>query len=251
MMGNPEESVGATNQSGRDALGPSDASEPQHNPWHSRGYLPHFDCPGRIQSITFRLFDSVPVKQIARWKVELDWHEGMPASDPVVIKLRRLLAAYEDAGHGGCSLRDARIARTVRDALRFFDGERYRLLAFCVMPNHVHTLLETIDGHPVSEVMHSWKSFTSKEANKILKAQGEFWFPDYYDRFVRDETHLSNARRYIVLNPVKAGLVRDPGDWPWTWCAEGGATGSAGVPPASTQIEDQTSRSRRPNGTKD
>jgi REP element-mobilizing transposase RayT len=75
------------------------------------------------------------------------------------------------------------------------------------MPNHVHSLIETLDGFPLSGVVHSWKSFTAKRANAVLGRSGEFWMADYYDRYVRDARHFAVAVRYIEMNPVAAGLA--------------------------------------------
>ncbi|MEJ7618195.1 MAG: transposase, partial [Pyrinomonadaceae bacterium] len=93
------------------------------------------------------------------------------------VARRQQIETYLDAGYGSCALRDRRCARIVEDALLHFDGERYGLLAWVVMPNHVHVLVETRDGHSVSKVMHSWKSFTAKEAQKVLGGAGGFWQP--------------------------------------------------------------------------
>jgi len=200
-----------------------DAPRP-HNLWHSRGYLPHFDFPGVLQSISFRLYDSVPRESIARWMLELGICRSskLPSDDPRAVELRDRIRRFEDAGHGACWLRQAPVARCVEGALLHFDGERYRLLAWCVMPNHVHALIETRNGHPVSEVLQSWKSFTSKRANALLGRTGKFWEPDYFDRFVRDAEHLRNTIRYIEANPVKAGLAMEASQWPWSSASDAG-----------------------------
>src|SRR6185436_7875478 len=125
----------------------------------------------------------------------------------------RRIAACLDAGLGACWLKDARIAALVEDALLHFDGQRYRLLAWCVMPNHVHALVETKEGFPLPEIVHSWKSFTANEANKILRRTGDFWQREYHDRFIRDDDHYRNAVVYIENNPVKAGLVKTAQAW--------------------------------------
>ena len=102
--------------------------------WHGRGYLPHCDLPGLLQGITFRLHDAVPGAVVEAWKRELDWIERREDADAETWdrqrrELHRRLAVYEDAGHGACHLRRGEIARLVQEALRFFDGERYVLIA--------------------------------------------------------------------------------------------------------------------------
>jgi putative transposase len=112
-------------------------------------------------------------------------------------------------------LRRPQIACLVEDALLHFDGTRYRLLCWVVMPNHVHLLMETSDAHPLPKVVQSWKSFTAKQANAILGRTGTFWDRDYFDRFIRDDGHLAAVTRYIEDNPVKAGLVGRAEEWAW------------------------------------
>jgi putative DNA methylase len=210
----------AMEQVRRDALGarasgphaPDSNPLPDHQGWHSRGYHPHFDQPGLLQSINFRLHDSVPASLLEQWREELRHHDQQSEE---ADELRRRIEEYEDQGHGQCYLRDPRVAALVENALLHFDGERYRLIDWCVMPNHVHVLIETREGHPLSSVVGSWKSFTAHEANHLLGREGAFWMPDYYDRFIRDEAHLSAVQRYIRNNPVKAGLCATAEEWVW------------------------------------
>ena len=184
--------------------------------WHSRGYLPHFDSDHEIQSLNFRLWDAVPVHVIEGWRRELGWRKGLRQSDPMAVALRQRIEAYEDAGYGACFLRDAQIAELMENALLFFDGVRYRLLAWCVMPNHIHSLIEMIEGHSLGGILHSWKSYTAKEASRILGRNGPFWHKDYYDRYIRNDDHLRIAIDYIEQNPVKAGLVQEATLWKYS-----------------------------------
>jgi len=181
--------------------------------WYSRDYLPHCDKPGLLQSITFRLHDAVPKPIIEQWKDELRWVDGLAADDLRVVELRRRIDRYEDAGHGACWLRDARVAPLVENTLHYFDGQRYRLIAWCVMPNHVHTLVETREGWPLNRVVHSWKSFTAQKANVIVGRKGPFWFREYHDRYIRNDKHLANTIEYIENNPNAAGLVEHAAKW--------------------------------------
>ena len=186
------------------------------SPWRSRGYLPHFDQPRLVQAITFRLHDAVPDSVVETWQRELDWNESLPVSDPRRAELRKRISRYEDSGHGACWLRDDRVAALVEGALLHFDEQRYRLIAWCVMPNHVHALIEAQENWPLALIMHSWKSYTSHAANKILQRSGDFWFREYFDRFIRDDRHFARAVHYIEENPVKAALVRTREAWRWS-----------------------------------
>lgn len=96
-----------------------------------------------------------------------------------------------------------------------WDGERYQLLAWVIMPNHVHILIRPLDGFTVSPIMHSIKSYTAHEANKIRDRRGQFWAKEYFDRYIRDQRHLASTIVNIENNPVKAGLCSTPGEWPY------------------------------------
>ena len=191
-----------------------------HLGWHSRGYHPHLDSPEAVQSVGFRLADSVPAALLRRWRAERD--EPIDGKDPSAVpnklhaaRLARLVSRFEDAGHGACHLRRPDIAALVQSALLYGDGDRYRLIDWCVMPNHVHVLIEPL-GSSLPTIVQGWKSVTARRANRLLRRSGQFWMRDYHDRYIRDPRHLHAARRYIWLNPVTAGLCREPAEWPWS-----------------------------------
>jgi putative transposase len=121
-----------------------------------------------------------------------------------------------DAGLGACWLRRTEIAFLVEDALIHFDSERYRLLAWCIMPNHVHVVIDIPGDHSLGDIVRSWKAFTARRANTQLGRSGSFWHADYFDRYMRDEDHLSRTVEYVEENPVKAGLAKVASDWPWS-----------------------------------
>jgi len=83
------------------------------------------------------------------------------------------------------------------------------------MPNHVPVLIETQPMHPLPEVVHVWKSFTAKVINQAMGRQGMLWQREYFDRYIRDETHLQAVIDYIDNNPIQAGLVAVASDWPF------------------------------------
>ena len=168
--------------------------------WYSRGYLPHFDSPETVQHIVFRTADSLPA-----------YVEAARGED----SRRRAWIADEalDRGLGACLLAEPRAAMIVENALLHFDGERYRALAWCVMPNHVHALIEQVEGFALPDVVRSWKTFTAARVNALDGKRGAFWARDYFDRFMRDETQLGQAISYIENNPVKAGLCATPPEW--------------------------------------
>jgi REP-associated tyrosine transposase len=179
--------------------------------WHSRDYLPHFDQPGLIQSITFRLADALPAEKLKHWELELA-HETDLVRD---LEKKRRVEAWIDAGHGECWLREDGMAQIVEDALLHFDGTRYRLLVWTVMPNHVHALIETMEDWALGSILHSWKTWTARKINAQLQRAGAVWQREYHDRYVRDGEHLANVTKYIEQNPVKAGLCAEAKAWRW------------------------------------
>ena len=126
---------------------------------------------------------------------------------------RRRIELYLDRGYGSCALRDERVAKMMQENLLHFDAVKYKLQAWVVMPNHVHLLLMPKEGHTLAEIMHSCKSYTSHEANKILHRSGRFWFPESFDRYIRNYEHFVKTVAYIENNPVKGGLCQKPCDW--------------------------------------
>ncbi len=119
-------------------------------------------------------------------------------------------------------LRKKEISDIVIEALRFHDGVRYALMAFCVMPNHVHVLIhplvqESGDIYPIAHVTYTWKRYTANRINTLLGRRGNLWQQESYDRMIRDEAELASTFEYIIQNPVKAGLVDNWLDWPGTW----------------------------------
>src|SRR4051794_11782898 len=191
--------------------------------WHSRGYLPHLDSESDTQAVTFRLFDAVPQSVIDNWNAQLVSNPNPDA------ELRKLIEKYSDAGYGSCYLRNLSVASMIQDLLLHFDGIRYRMHSWVVMPNHVHLLFTPREGYSLKQIMHTIKSYTSSEANKLLGRSGSFWMREYFDRFVRNERHFNNAVRYVEQNPVKAGLCRKAEEWQWSsarWEAEWAAAQS-------------------------
>lgn len=201
--------------------------------WHSRGYLPHFDGGERAQFVTFRLGDSLPRSVLERWRSELE-NAGEGERE---IELYRRIEWYLDQGYGAAYMKDERVAGLVQDALLHRDGECYRLAAWCVMPNHVHFLAAPCADQSLSTIMKSLKSYTSHQANEVLKRRGRFWMEDYFDRYMRNTEHYFKTVAYIENNPVKARLCARPHDWRWSsahakFRDTDGRTGSADGPSA-------------------
>jgi REP element-mobilizing transposase RayT len=180
--------------------------------WHSRGYLPHFDGLAIPQFITIHLADSIPATVIVRWKQEFKSLKD----EQQKILLQRRIERYLDQGYGNSYLKVPEVAAMVQNALFKFDGSRYRLFRWVVMPNHVHCLMTRFEEFELSDIFHSIKSYTAHEANKMLKRHGQFWLEEHFDRYIRNEEHFRRTARYIENNPVKARLCKTPEDWPYS-----------------------------------
>ena len=184
-------------------------------------YLPHWTKTGSIYAICFRLADSLPASVLESWRSERlaitanAKHQNRALTLEESHRLEKLhserIESYLDAGHGKCWLREHEIAAIIQNALTHFDGQRYRLLSWCIMPNHVHLVVQPLHAVRLSALMHSWKSWTAKEANKLLEREGEFWQEESYDHLIRDEAELRHAVQYAFENPEKSGLS----DWAW------------------------------------
>jgi putative transposase len=230
--GNANLLIGGLQAASQETGSPKAPREPRG--WHSRGYLPHYDGDVAIQHVAFHLADSLPTEVVRRLEEEV---KTVPVERQDVERRRRV-EAWIDSGHGSCVLRKPGIARMVEDSLLFFDAERYHLLAWVVMPNHVHVLFQPINGWGVSTIVASWKRFMGRQICDYWRASaasgtsganqdtpcegagiggpGPVWHREYWDRYMRDEYHFRQTLEYVHQNPVRAGLVAKAEDWPWS-----------------------------------
>ena len=104
---------------------------------------------------------------------------------------------------------------TMVQTLRHFDGDRYRLYAFAVMPNHVHVVVRP-EGTTLTKIVQGWKSFSAREINLQLERRGSLWQHESFDHLIRHVGDLHRFCRYTHENPSKAGLQ----DWPWRFIAD-------------------------------
>jgi REP element-mobilizing transposase RayT len=184
-------------------------------------YLPHWTREGAIYAVTFRLADALPQSVVNAWEKEREeivvraHRQKRELNQPERAELQRLFSEkvekYLDAGHGACWMKQPPVADLIEKALKHFDGERYRLLAWCVMPNHVHVVVKPASGQKLSAINHSWKSYTANKANRLLGRSGTFWQPEPYDHLIRDDADLEHAIEYVLNNPIAAGLQ----NWRW------------------------------------
>jgi len=190
---------------------------------HFRGKLPHLKKEGSVYFVTFRLNDSLPAHEVARLKHKrqaiiqqaraakspLTWHEEQQFLNWYCERVETLL----DAGYGACWLNQPDVADLVTGAMNFFSGQRYELRAWVVMPNHVHCVVWPMPGYTLSGILHSWKSFTSKKANKLLRrVKATFWQGESFDHCIADDAEHARLVAYAHNNPVKAGFCKQPQD---------------------------------------
>jgi type I restriction enzyme R subunit len=187
--------------------------------------LPHWSQAGTFCFITWRTHDSIPKAVLEQWLADRDlWlrdHGIKPSSTDWKAQLARLTPTlitefhhafterWEDsldAGHGECVLRRPELSGIVSSSLLHFDGDRYEVLDFVVMPNHVHLLATFTDEAAMLTQCESWKHFTATQINRRLRGSGRFWQQDAFDHLVRHETQFERLRQYIAENPSKAGL---------------------------------------------
>jgi putative transposase len=187
---------------------------------HGRS-LPHWLQAGVVTFITWRTWDSMPAQTLTEWTAaRSEWlrARGLDESQPDwQLKLTpEELHTYRsfvaerwetalDGGLGSCPFRTPSNARVVADSVRHFDGTRYRMHDFVVMPNHVH-LLASFPQNDMRQQCESWKRFTGTRLNAVFSRSGRFWASDAFDHLVRSPEQFAHFRRYIAENPKKAGL---------------------------------------------
>ena len=202
----------------------------------NRGHLPHWEAEGSTYFVTFHLADSLPRAVLEAWLAERK--DILKRTRPLTVaekkRLQELFSqkvdACLDAGKGACLLARPGIAGLIRDALLHFDGQRYRLFAWCVMPNHVHVVFRPLRGYRLAEILHSWKPYTARTVNLHLGLRGAFWQREYYDHLIRNEEEFRSILRYVMENPVKANLM----DWPWVGVRGQDALATAGEDAGAT-----------------
>ena len=179
-----------------------------------RRNLPHWEQSGCSYFLSFRLAESLPQSRLKELREEQEiwakfhpkpWTSGTVAEYD--NRFRSRVQDWLDAGYGSCTLSRPPIQDLVAQALRFFDRQRYCLGDFVTMPNHVHVVVTPGEGFPLPSIVHSWKSYTANQANKILSQTGAFWMDENFDHIVRSEAQLRHFQEYIKENPVKAKLA--------------------------------------------
>jgi REP element-mobilizing transposase RayT len=194
---------------------------------HSRNVLPHLKREGASYFVTFRLAGTLPKDVVLRLKSEreaiisqaqvakrpLTWHE----QEELFRWYSSRVDKHLDAGLGDCWLTRPEVASIVAGAIQFHARQRFDLHAWVLMPNHVHAVLRPHPNWTLSQILKSWKGFTAREANRLLKRTGmTFWQVESFDHLVRDDDDLHRCCHYTTTNPVTARLCQRPEEWPWS-----------------------------------
>jgi len=201
--------------------------------------LPHFQPPGYAFFITFRLHGTLPKEVVNKLKAkkekELKLIAGYDNSKVKKEKYSEFKKEYfklydnylDSASTGPFWLKDTRIAEIVKSSIHFRDEKQYDLIAYTIMPNHVHLVIIPIveriadslnpknkeNLYIVTKVLQDLKKYTARECNKLLNREGSFWQHESYDHVVRDIKALRRIVDYVLNNPVKAGLVDTWQEW--------------------------------------
>jgi putative transposase len=195
--------------------------------WFVREHFrPHWSQVGAVVFLTFRTNDSIPHAVLQRWEREKQqwlrvrghdaakhWSEVVPTlaeKDRADFQkeFHRCREDFLDMCHGRCLLRRPELAQIVADALLHFDGERYRMGDFVVMPTHVHLLAAFASADAMTGQCDSWLHYTAFQINGAMGEKGKFWQQEPFDHLVRSAEQYECLRQYIAANPHKAGLKR-------------------------------------------
>lgn len=185
--------------------------------FHRRN-LPHLYYNEGIYFITYRLYGSIPVYKLKRL--------GELSDHPIesgYSRYRRVFNGYDSlldySSDGIKYLAQPEIMDICKSSIHFYDGKIYNILCYCIMPNHIHLVFELLNGSKmVGDIMGSIKKYSAAKSNKFLNRTGHFWQAESFDRLVRNDVELYFTIRYVLLNPVKAGLTDQWNSWKGTYC---------------------------------
>lgn len=174
--------------------------------YHRR--LPHWRQKGATYFVTFRLADSLPqakLEQLRQWREQWERTHPEPRLDAAWKEFARehfrLAEGWMDEGHGECVFRSQELAKILSDALLYFQGQRYLVSCFVVMPNHCHVVVRPDGERELEQILDSWKGYVAHEVNRRLGRRSSLWQEESYDRIVRDDEHLFRVVQYIGRNP--------------------------------------------------
>jgi putative transposase len=195
---------------------------PEHKLFYARR-LPHIQPLEETFFITYRLADSIPMCKIKEFNAIVDQRmKQAKSNEEKYNEQKHCFSLIDDhldkTANGPYWLREDRIATIVVESLHFCDGRFYKLWCYCIMPNHVHLVITTLqDVPPLYTILQKHKRYTARECNKLLSRSGKFWTHESYDHVVRNDDEFNRIVFYTMNNPVKAGFVKEWRKWKWTY----------------------------------
>lgn len=189
--------------------------------FHRRN-LPHLYYNDGTYFITYRLFGSMPKGILSELNKLYNPEVKTDLSKLELLKLENILNKYEEllntSSYLPKYLSDERIAKICQRTIRYYDENQYKLICYCIMPNHVHLIFKLIPNNKgIAKIMQSIKRTSANESNKVLGREGIFWQGESFDRLIRDDTELYFTINYVIENPVKAGLIDNWEKWRYTY----------------------------------
>lgn len=171
--------------------------------------LPHLHYDHGTYFVTFRLAGTLPDNL------------RLKNTKSTKTKFADIDSILDSADYGMQYLKDYRIADIVKKNLHKFDSLEFKLICYTIMSNHVHLIFDLLENNRgISKIMQSIKGVSALESNKVLERTGQFWQDESYDRLIRNEKEFTAVLRYVMMNPVKAGLVDDWKDWSNSYCCD-------------------------------
>jgi putative transposase len=185
--------------------------------FHRRN-LPHLYYNEGIYFVTYCLYDSVHSNKLRPSKYHFQNEKNLDKNQ-FRESFKKYDALLDKPSDNIQYLRNPDILNVCKSSLHFYDKKEYNLFCYCIMPNHVHLVFDLLSKEKnVGNILGSIKKYSARRANKILHRFGHFWQTESYDRLVRDDTELYFILRYVLLNPVNAGLVKNWKDWQGIYC---------------------------------
>jgi putative transposase len=179
-------------------------------------HLPHWRQEGATYFVTFRLGDSIPQEKLRDLKfLREEWELAHPEPrseedwSQFARSITKAAERYLDEGYGECQFREQRSCEDLRQRFERFQGERYFISCWAIMPNHCHALIRPAGAHDLEDLLGGMKAANSRAINKAIGAEGALWAQETHDRIVRDAEHLWRVVQYIGRNPKKAGLEHE------------------------------------------
>lgn len=174
----------------------------------TRGALPHWHQTGKIQFVTMRLADSLP-RSLLRELHTIDYRfrsaNPEPWDEQTLRSYHKLMGHVSEqqlhANAGSCLLRDPRVRKILADTLHHRDGHECKVIAYVIMPNHCHLLLQISPDRTTGDVIGAIKRYSAKIINRTFGLKGPFWQSESHDRLVRSRDHLAHCITYIRHNP--------------------------------------------------